>query len=124
MKSTAWKIAFERAGEKGPYLIVDSSDKNVVIAKVPAALPRNAREDVADLLAGAPEMYEACKAVVAAHDEQFKDAPLPHCFCEEVCLPLLYVLDLCDGTVRREAREAAKARRAKARKKKSKKAEA
>lgn len=111
---TAWKIAYEkeRNGEQGAYLVVDSSDPKMLIARVPPTLPRSARRDVADLLAGAPELYEVARSVIDTHNEPYKDMPVPHCFCEDVCLPLLYALDLCDGTVRREAEAAAKRKRA------------
>lgn len=111
MKATAWKIGYEKGGEKGPYLIVDSQDSQMVVAKIPTTLARDDREDIADLIAGAPEMYETCSAIVAAHDEKFADAPIPHCFCDDVCLPILYALDLCNGTMRREAVEATRERK-------------
>jgi len=114
---TVWTTAHEsERGEKGAVLVVEVGNPENIIARVPPSVGRGDRQTVADLLAGAPEMYEVCKKIVETHDEKWKDSLTGHCFCEE-CLLLRDVIYICDGGYARDIEDQRKRERKKKRRK-------
>lgn len=109
-----WTTAHEGdKGERGAVLIVDMEDASHLIARVPPSIGRGDRQSIADLLAGAPVMYEICKAIIENHNKKWKDG---FCFCDD-CQLLLEAIHVCDGGYARQLDEEKKRARKKRRRK-------